>query len=232
MSRAWPRMGPVAHDATSRLIPGRYADTVEPALGRLTDDEDDLRNLIELASATNTRLQAQEERHPAGLGRADVVFGTPYSKFVNAAFTNPGQGARFHGRRRGAWYCALAVETAIAEVGFHRSVHLAETGVREEDASYRQFLADVHAQDFAHLDDGSRRSAACLDPDSYVAGQDLADRLLARGAGGVLYPAVRHPGGTNLAVLQPAIVANVRPGAAYRLTIRDGVVARVRVAGR
>ena len=45
--------------------------------------------------------------------------------------------------------------------------------------------------------------------------------------GGVVHPAVRDPGGTNLAVLQPSLVGNVRAGALYRLTIEDGRLAAV-----
>ncbi|MFT4008850.1 MAG: RES family NAD+ phosphorylase [Nocardioidaceae bacterium] len=217
----------MAHDATSRLIPDAYADPDESSLQALADTADDLAALNQLAAATNARLQAQEERHPGGLGRADMVFGVPYSKIVNASFAYAGTGARFHDRRRGAWYCALEVETAIAEVGFHRRVMLAEIGLTSEVVSYREFLSDIHADDFADLSDGSAKSNRCLDPDSYLAGQALAADLLARQAGGVRYPAVRDPGGTNLAVLQPALVAHVRPGAEWQLTVDgDDVSAR------
>jgi hypothetical protein len=35
---------------------------------------------------------------------------------------------------------------------------------------------------------------------------------------GIIYPSVRHSGGTNLACFRPALVGNVRKGQAYRLT--------------
>jgi len=224
----WPRISDVAFDATSRLIPGKYTEQPEHALADLAADEAALNGLIRLAGATNPRLQAQEERHPQGISRAELVFHTPFSKIVNASFAYPGQGARFHSAAsgRGAWYCALKVETAIAEVAFHRVRMLAEIGRRDEaDIPYRQFVADIHGQDFAWLDDHSRRTRACLDPDSYRAGQDLGAMLVEREMGGVVYPAVRDPRGTNLAVLQPSLVGNVRAGALYRLTIEDGRLA-------
>lgn len=211
----------VAHDATSRLIPDAYADPDISSLQALADSSEDLAALEQLAAATNARLQAQEERHPGGLGRADMVFGVPYSKIVNASFAYAGTGARFHDSHRGAWYCALQVETAIAEVAFHRRVMLAEIGWESETVSYREFLSDIHADDFADLSDGSTESKRCLDPDSYLAGQALASDLLTRQAGGVRYPAVRDPGGVNLAVLQPALVGHVRLGAEWQLTV-DG----------
>lgn len=232
-SDGWPRTAPVAYDDTHRLIPGRYTEDAEHALGDLAAHEVDREDLIVLAAATNPRLQAQEERHPGGLGRTDVVFGVPYSKIVNAAFAYPGEGARFHGPDgRGAWYCALDLETCLAEVAYHRVRHLAETGLADEDdVPYRLFLADVHGQDFAWLtDDDSAAARACLDPDSYVAGQRLGARLRSAQAGGVVYPAVRRPGGVNVAVLAPAVVANVRRAALYRLTFRAGRLASAAAA--
>lgn len=225
---SWPRIAPVAFDDTSRLIPGQYASQPEHALADLADDEAGLDSLIRLAGATNARLQAQEERHPHGLSRADMVFGVPYSKIINASFAYTGQGARFHTSARGAWYCALDVRTAITEVAFHRVRMLAEIGRdAEADIPYRQFLADIHGQDFAWLDDGSQSTRECLDPDSYDAGQRLGQRLRGESRGGVVYPAVRDPGGTNLAVFQPSLVGNVRFGELLRITIAGGRLAAV-----
>ncbi|NLA37082.1 MAG: RES family NAD+ phosphorylase [Actinobacteria bacterium] len=219
----WPVIGPVAYDNTCRLIPGQYALDAEHALTDLADSDDDLNSLIRLAAATNSRLQAQEEQHPAGLGRTDAVFGVPYSKIINGAFSYGGQGARFHAPGpRGAWYCALDVETCLAEVAFHRIVHLFETGVSDEaNIPYRLFRADVHAQEFALLDDGSAASELCLDPLLYEAGQALGTRLRGEHRGGVRYPSVRHDGGVCLAVLQAPVVANVRRDEVYRLSIAD-----------
>ena len=63
----------------------------------------------------------------------------------------------------------------------------------------------------------------CLGPDiatAYPAGQRLAAELRAEGAPGLVYPSVRHPGGTCLAAFRPAVVQNVRQGALWRLTWR------------
>lgn len=80
-----------------------------------------------------------------------MVFGVPYSKIINASFAYTGQGGRFHAANsvRGAWYCALEVATAIAEVTFHRLRMLAEVGRdAEADIPERQFVADVHGAGF------------------------------------------------------------------------------------
>lgn len=225
----WPRTAPVAFDNTQRLIPGMYTEDAEHALADLSDSDDELTALIQLSAATNSRLQAQEEHHPGGLGRADVVFGIPFSRIVNAAFTYPGEGGRFHRREgRGAWYCALDLNTCLAEVTYHRIRMLRESGLADEaDIPFRLFLADIHAQDFAWLDDSGQATQKCLDRTSYSAGQSLGASLRAAAVGGVVYPSVRRAGGTNLAVLVPSIVANVRREALYRLTIEGAMLTSV-----
>ena len=52
----------------------------------------------------------------------------------------------------------------------------------------------------------------------YVESQALAEHLLEADSLGVVYPSVRHAGGTCLACFRPALVANVRRGKTYRFT--------------
>jgi len=228
----WPRCAPIAFDSTTRLIPGKYTEGIDHSLAELADEDDELDALVQLAAATNPRLQAQEEHHPAGLSRADMVFAVPYSKIINGAFANPGEGARFHRPGgRGVWYCALGIDTNLAEVAHHRIRHLAETGLdAEEDIPYRLFLADIHGQDFYWLDDTSPATKECLDPHSYTAGQQLGSRIAGSSGGGVVYPSVRHSGGTCIAVLAAPIVGSVRQGVLYNLTVANGKLVSASIA--
>jgi RES domain-containing protein len=223
----WPRIAEVAFDDTHRLIPGQYDDHEESPLAALSDNDTDLRALVQLSGATDSRLQAQAERHPAGLGRDDLVFGIPYSKIINAAFAYPGDGARFHSPHgKGAWYCALDLETCVAEVVHKRVNHLAECGLNaESNISYRLFLADIHGQQFAWLDQDSSADRACLDPLSHASGQALGQQLSEDHTSGIVYPSVRYPGGTCIAVLAAPVVANVRRAAHYTITIENGALA-------
>ena len=50
------------------------------------------------------------------------------------------------------------------------------------------------------------------------------------GSLGVVYPSVRHAGGTCVACFRPALVANVRCGVTYRFTWRGTAVPEVEVA--
>ena len=60
-----------------------------------------------------------------------------------AAFCHPRTGGgRFNGPDRGAWYAATDMETAHAEVIYHRTRELAEIGVFETRVQMRLYLAD------------------------------------------------------------------------------------------
>ena len=72
---------------------------------------------------------------------------------------------------------------------------------------------------------------ACLESGSYVASQALAESLLAAGSLGVVYPSVRHRGGTCLACFRPPLVGHVRRGDTYRFTWTAGRVAVTRADG-
>ncbi|WP_206524683.1 RES family NAD+ phosphorylase [Devosia sp. 1566] len=59
-----------------------------------------------------------------------------------------------------------------------------------------------------------------LDPDTagaYPVGNAIAERARATGLNGIIYPSVRHPGGTCIVALRPAAVQSVRQGAVYRM---------------
>lgn len=206
---------------THRLIPSKYSEGDESVLVGIADDDAHLAEIFELDGATNDRLLAESDRLP-GIGVHELVFGVPHYRVVNAAFTHAHPlGSRFNGPDRGAWYAAFALTTAQAEVAWHKSVELAEIGWREEESvTYDDYLADFTAE-FHDLRE-ARGFAACLAPDSYVESQALAERLLAAGALGIVYPSVRHKGGTCLACFRPALVNNVRKHARYRFTWKGG----------
>ncbi|SFD66596.1 RES family NAD+ phosphorylase [Massilia yuzhufengensis] len=201
---------------TCRLIPSRFADVEDSVLAPLADSDSVLRDLFDLDNATNERLRGESGLLP-GIGMDELVFGVPNFRIINAAYTyaRP-EGSRFNDGERGAWYCAFAAETALAEVIFHKTVEYVEIGRFDDSVSYQMLLADFSAG--FHDLRGVEAHMACLDPASYVASQGLAAALLERGSMGIIYPSVRHPGGTNLACFRPALVGNVRKAQTYRLT--------------
>lgn len=203
------------HD-THRMIPSKHSQPDESVLTRIADNDAHLRDIFDLDQATNDRLLAENRLLP-GIGVHELVFGVPYYRVVNAAFCHAHPlGSRFNGPDRGAWYAAFEVVTARREVAYHKTVELAETAWWQESVTYDDYLADFSAS-FHDIRQDSR-FAACLAPDSYVASQALAERLLEEGSLGVVYPSVRRPGGTCLACFRPPLVMNVRRAATWRFT--------------
>jgi RES domain-containing protein len=216
-----PRISKISEDDTHRLIPARYTDRDESVLARLTDDLRDLNALFELEGATNDRLFGEAGLLP-GIGVRELVFGIPYAHIINAAFTHANPlGGRFNGTTRGAWYAGFSRATAETEVAYHRGKELQEVRWQEpESFSYVDFLGDFGAE--FHDLRGDRRFSDCLDPNSYKSSQRLASELLEGGSAGIVYPSVRHEGGTCIACFRPALVTNVRKGATISISFENG----------
>jgi RES domain-containing protein len=211
-----PKLTTLRQFDTCRLIPSRFADVEDSVLAPLADSADVLRNLFELDNATNERLRGEYGGLP-GIGVDELVFGVPNFRIINAAYTYPRpEGSRFNDGERGAWYCAFEVQTSLAEICFHKAVEYQEIDRFDDSVTYQTMLADFTST--FHDIRGIEAFANCLDATSYIDSQQLANELLDSGSMGVIYPSVRHEGGTCLACFRPALVGNVRKGAAYRLT--------------
>ena len=211
-----PQLSSLRQFDTCRLIPSRFADVEDSVLAPLADADDVLRDLFELDNATNERLRGEYGGLP-GIGVDELVFGVPNFRIINAAYTYPRpEGSRFNDGERGAWYCAFELETALAEITFHKTVEYAEIDRFDDSVTYQCLLADFTST--FHDLRGVEAFNKALDPASYIASQQLAAELLEAGSMGIIYPSVRRTGGTNLACFRPALVGNVRKGQAYRLT--------------
>ncbi len=202
---------------THRLIPAQFADDGASVLARLTDDEETLNRVFELDNATNDRLLGELGRLP-GIDARELVFGIPSYRIINAAFCHPApSGSRFNSPDRGAWYVGFELETAQAEVAYHRRLWLRETAWEEEDVcDYLDYLADFRAE--FHDLRGAAEHADCLAMDDYAASQALAAQLLKVGSAGIVYPSVRRWGGTCLVCFRPVLVTNVRQGDTFTFT--------------
>ncbi len=214
-----PPVSPLRQFDTCRLIPSRFADQEDSVLAPLSEDIAHLNQLFDLDNATNARLMAEHGRTP-GIGIDELVFGVPQFRVINAAFTYPRpEGSRFNDGERGAWYCAFDIETALAEIIFHKNVEYQEIHRFDDSVQYQNLLADFNSS-FHDLRPKrtAKAFANCLDPASYIHSQQLAGQLLEAGSMGILYPSVRRPEGMNLACFRPALVGNVRRGASYSLT--------------
>lgn len=214
-------------DCRSPVVTEAFAKTVRlvttarlraAVLAPLVDDEDELDLLTEIEGATSSRLIAQE-RGIAGLAANELVYDVPHARFINASFAyaKPRQPNRFNGADRGAWYAALDVATCLSEVGYHLTNALADAGDFNATVEYAEMFCSL-AGDFLDLRQLPDHPSLDLDEAmAYPVGNKLADSARAAGLNGIIYPSVRHPGGTCIVALRPAAVQSVRQGAVYRM---------------
>jgi RES domain len=225
----------ISRDDTHRLIPSRFCEEGESVLSRLGLPPAQMDHLFQLDDATNARLEG-EANLLTGITVHELVFGVPHYHIINASFTHARpEGSRFCGADRGAWYAGFSLKTAQTEVAFHYAEGLREVNWQEEETVvYREYLADFRAEfhdlrtndlrgnDLRSKDPGKDTSyKKYLDPGSYRASQQLGRRLLDQGSAGVVFPSVRHAGGTCIACFRPALVGNVREGARVIFTFPD-----------
>jgi len=213
---------PVATEAFPRTV--RLVTTArlrEPVLAPLVDGDGELALLAEIEGATSRRLTAEDRGIP-GLAANELVHDVPHARFINASFAyaRPGQPNRFNGPDRGAWYAALAIETCFREVAHHLTRVLADAGDFHAVVDYAEMFSSL-AGAFLDLREAPDHPALGADEQAaYPLGNALARAARAGGLNGIIYPSVRHRGGTCIAALRPAAVQSVRQGAVYRMTWR------------
>ena len=196
---------------TCRLVPSIY-----PAAGILDTvaSPEDLPLIFELESWTNDRI-SDELGVLHRIPPEEWVVGRPMASVIMAAFCHPRLGGgRFNGPDRGAWYAGTSLDTAHAEVIYHRTAELTEIGVFDTRVQVRLYLADFNTS-FHDLRADTPENRPFHDPWSYAASQALARELLAGGSNGVIYRSVRRPRGQAVACFRPGLVANVRPDAHF-----------------
>jgi hypothetical protein len=186
-----------------RLIASRF-----PTVGlfdRIADPAD-LDLVGEIESLTNPRLR--DELGHLHLVPASERLTGPGATPVMAAFThlNP-EGSRFSAGQYGVYYAANGLDTALAEVGHHRTLFMARTQEPAMDLDLRLLSARVvqPLHDLRSLP--ARADAAVHDPADYAAAQRLGQQLRAAGSWGVLYRSVRWAGGQCVGLFRPRALA-------------------------
>lgn len=177
--------------------------------------------LYEIEGATSGRLNGQW-RGTTGLEATEFVYDIPHATFINASFaySKPAKPCRFSSENRGAWYAALHVQTCLEEVKFHIGEELNNIGRFDTRVEY----AEMHAS-FAgdYLDLTAANDHECLNPQpsiGYPVGNALAEAARAKGVNLIVYPSVRHDGGTCFAALSPHTVQSVAQGDVWEMVWR------------
>jgi hypothetical protein len=198
----------IAQQRTIRLIPSAHYKP--PVLRALVDSDDETSVLADIEGLTSKRLMR---------GLTGTDFDAWGQTFISAAFTYTRTGGnRFNDETRGAWYAGFSERTALDEVAFHKTRELRFINVFRDEVQYAALCASFIGR--FHDLRNVRPAPPCLDPDialGYPQGQELARQLIAQGSRGLIYPSVRHNGGTCIAAFQPNVVQDVTPGARWKI---------------
>ena len=126
----------------------------------------------------------------------------PGASFVMGAFTHAScdRPSRFSDGSYGVWYCGDRFEVALAETAYHFERFMRATAEPPGEADYRELTCAVNGQ-VADCSDTS-----VLAPDDWHPGQLLGRVVRDSGGDGVLYPSVRYPAGSALALFWPDCV--------------------------
>lgn len=170
----------------------------------------DLEAIFELEGWTNDRISGELailQRIPED----EWVLGVPHATVVMALFCHPWPGGgRFNSDQRGARYAGFELQTARAEVIYHRTKELREINVVEARVEMKLYLANFN-EEFHDIRGDNPEFSKYHDPDSNADSQNLAQLLFAARSNGILYRSVRRSGGNSIACFRPQLVKNVRP---------------------
>lgn len=191
-----------------RVIPTRFPPI---NLFDRVASSDDFDALYALEAMTNDRLR-DEVGDIRLVAPEDRIFGRG-SGPIMAAFThrNP-LGSRFSDGSYGVFYCAQEKPTAIAETRHHSSRFLAATAEAPTRLMMRLYAVAV-AGVAADLRAAAGSEPRLVDPDDYRYAQGVGAALRAQGEHGIVYPSVRHAGGTCLAALSPRLLKSCQHAA-------------------
>lgn len=128
------------------------------------------------------------------------------ASWVMACFTHVStdRQGRFHDGTYGAYYAARSFETALFETIHHRQLFCAATceppgwiaDMRELVGSIDAALVDIRGGGYGHL----------LHKTDYSQPQAFARQVIGDGHDGIVYPSVRHAGGTCFAAFYPDVI--------------------------
>src|SRR6218665_1558537 len=124
-----------------RIVPSRFPPI---ALFEAVADPADLEAVFQIEAMTNDRLR--EEAGDLALVPIEDRVSGPGTSPIMAAFThlNP-LGDRFTDGSYGVFYASLALETAIAETGWHRTRFLMATDEPAQELDMRVYAVDLTA---------------------------------------------------------------------------------------
>lgn len=179
-----------------------FEDTLDPA---------DLETAFLIEGLTNDRLcdEAGQIQRVPPQDRMCGAGATP----VMAAFTHIGRASRYTDGSFGVYYCANAIEAAIAETRHHQEAFWRATAQDNIEVTMRTYinkvtkpLVDVRDREDFHSQDAS----------SYPSTQAFARQQRDEQAWGLLHRSVRSPRHECVAALRPSALSPTTQGPHFR----------------
>lgn len=182
---------------------------------------------MELGGWTNDRL-VQERL--ARLPQNEWIYAVPNASIIMASFLHASAvGLRFSGPELGAWYAALAINTALAEVSHHLRREAINANMLEMRGQYRTYSCLLDG-DYEDIRAEQTQRPELYHPTNYSASQAFGEAIRLSGDG-IVYDSVRHAGGTNVVAYHPRKVRSVTQLDHYELTVpRTGKIIVRRLA--
>ena len=184
-----------------RLVPSRFPPI---SLFERVAEPADLDVVFAIEALGNPRLR--DETGELSLVPAEHRISGPGTGAIMAAFThlNP-EGSRFSDGSYGVYYAANDLDTAVAEVGHHRTLFLSRTREPAIEIDLRCYRLRVKSTlcELRGLNTDHADHAALYDPDSYAASQVFGLARRVAGDAGIAFDSVRRPGGECVALFTP-----------------------------
>lgn len=189
-----------------RLIETRY-----PTISVFEDceTEEELRDVIAAKTSVNPRLNGLSET----IGLGSIPYGIPGVSYAVAPFIFSDNGARFNPPMVGCLYAAKEIDTAKAEVLYHRALFLSYNNLYKfTSVEYRVLKVDFAISEENWLDvTDVDLSHDIYNLHSYDQSQKFGLEKKNEGIQGIKFNSVRKLNGNNFALFTPSIIKKVTP---------------------
>lgn len=136
------------------------------------------------------------------------------------------QASRFSNGSFGVWYGSDAVETTVYETAYHwLRGFLADAGLENESVVSRRQLITVSCRaGILDFRPAVKSYPQLLHKNDYSFTQSVGSRIHREGHPGLVTFSVRHPGGLNFALLNPAVLNEPQHHSYLTYRIQNGVI--------
>ncbi|KAA0259045.1 RES domain-containing protein [Deferribacter autotrophicus] len=192
---------PINWGKSFRIIPTLYP---ERTLFDFVDSREELEYIYFIESLTNDRIKNE-------LGNLELVpedewiFGEGTTPIM-AAFTHPSP-ARFNTEYFGVYYASKELVTAIKETVYHREKFYTYNKAPANAYHMRVYCAKIKGNLFYDIRNEKIYQIYYHEND-YTESQKLGVKAKKENKDGIVYKSVRHPKGTNIAVLRPKVIVS------------------------